>query len=750
MIARDDPFMSFGSSPTQVPARTDAPGPETAPRRYRVFISYSHADTPWAGWLMKKLEGYRVPARFHGRPAPVGVVGPRLAPVFRDRDELPTTSDLGEVIKNALRDSATLVVICSPNSAKSRWVLEEIKAFKRLHGERHVFAFIVAGEPKHEGAADDCFSPALRRALGPDGELDGPAAEVVAADAREHADGKGTAFVRLVAGLLGAGFDELRQRELQRRHRRLTLITAASVAGMVLTFGLAVAAWRARGEALVARNDAVVARDDAKRGRDQAEDLVEFMLGDLRRKLDAVGRLDVLDSVGEKAVDYYARQPTERMDAPSLGRRSRALHLIGEMREQGGRLAEALDVFQRGAATTALLLAQAPADPQRIFDHAQSVFWVGFIAWRRGQIAAAEQAFREYLDLAQQLVRHDARNPDWQAEACYARNNIGVVFLTTGRAPEALALFTESRDTWLRIVTEKPARAFDLANTVGWLAKAHETLGAYEQAIAEQHEKRRALHLLPDAATNRRVQRQEQTIVFELARLDLALGRLPTALALAGAAVETAQVLVTADAQNKFWLEQLVVSQGLLTEIQMAIGDLTAARETSRTTLAGCAKLAELDSTVANWHVGLQGRALINAVRLATGSERQALIERLSAFLLKAQKFSSGALDASTPNETTVAEVELRLGNLLAGDGRADEAVTHWRACAARLAPIVERTSQLATALLAQARLRLGEIEPARALARRIAATPFRHPAYAELTHLLADGAGPAGAQLKK
>jgi len=116
-----------------------------AGRRYRVFISYSHADTTWANWLMKKLEGYRVPARFHGRAAPVGEIGPRLAPVFRDRDELPTTSDLGETIRAALRESATLVVICSPSAAKSRWVQEEIIAFKRLHGSQHVFAFIVAG-----------------------------------------------------------------------------------------------------------------------------------------------------------------------------------------------------------------------------------------------------------------------------------------------------------------------------------------------------------------------------------------------------------------------------------------------------------------------------------------------------------------------------------------------------------------------------------------------------------------------------
>jgi len=137
----------------------------------------------------------------------------------RDRDELPTTSDLGETIRAALRQSATLVVICSPAATRSRWVQEEILAFKRLGGGARVFAFIVAGEPKAAGTDEDCFSPALRAELGADGQLSTTPAEPVAADARPEGDGPDDAFVRFVAGLLGVGFDELRQREQQRRHR---------------------------------------------------------------------------------------------------------------------------------------------------------------------------------------------------------------------------------------------------------------------------------------------------------------------------------------------------------------------------------------------------------------------------------------------------------------------------------------------------------------------------------------------------
>ena len=67
----------------------------TIPRfKYRAFISYSHQDQAWAQWLHKALETYRVPARLVGMETSAGVIPARLAPIFRDRDELPSATDL--------------------------------------------------------------------------------------------------------------------------------------------------------------------------------------------------------------------------------------------------------------------------------------------------------------------------------------------------------------------------------------------------------------------------------------------------------------------------------------------------------------------------------------------------------------------------------------------------------------------------------------------------------------------------------
>jgi eukaryotic-like serine/threonine-protein kinase len=115
--------------------------------KYKAFISYSHQDKKWGDWLHKKLETYRVSKGLIGKQTGVGVVPKRLFPIFRDREELPTSSKLGEVIAQALQESSHLVIICSPRSAKSQWVNEEIKYFKRLGKAERILCLIVDGEP---------------------------------------------------------------------------------------------------------------------------------------------------------------------------------------------------------------------------------------------------------------------------------------------------------------------------------------------------------------------------------------------------------------------------------------------------------------------------------------------------------------------------------------------------------------------------------------------------------------------------
>jgi hypothetical protein len=117
----------------------------TETRRYKAFISYSHADEAHASWLQRALEHYRTPkALRRSRPD----LPARLYPIFRDSAELASSTDLSESIQRAMDDSDALVVICSPAARASRWVNEEIRRFRASGRGERIFCLIVAGSPE--------------------------------------------------------------------------------------------------------------------------------------------------------------------------------------------------------------------------------------------------------------------------------------------------------------------------------------------------------------------------------------------------------------------------------------------------------------------------------------------------------------------------------------------------------------------------------------------------------------------------
>jgi WD40 repeat protein len=190
--------------------------------KYWGFISYSHADEAWASWIHRALERYRLPKHLSGRLSGEDVVPRRLYPVFRDRAELSGSSDLGGKLRESLSFARTLIVLCSPLSAQSHWVNEEILAFQSLGRANRIFCVIVDGEPHSGNPALNCFPPSLE-------------GEPLACDARAQGDGKSDALLKLIAGIVGVSFDELKRRDRRRRIVRRTV--GSAIAALVLTGG---------------------------------------------------------------------------------------------------------------------------------------------------------------------------------------------------------------------------------------------------------------------------------------------------------------------------------------------------------------------------------------------------------------------------------------------------------------------------------------------------------------------------------
>ena len=303
---------------------------------YRAFISYSHKDKTVATRLHRAVESYRVPAKLVGTTTSSGVVPRRLTPVFRDRDELPASADLGGQLSAALQSSMFLIVICTPASAKSHWVDQEVLQFKRLHGDSGVLAVIVSGTPYASDTPgredEECFPRSLRFHLGPDGELADIPAEPIAADLRSSGDGWRLANLKLVAGLTGVRLADLVQRESQRRMRRMAAVTAGATCGMVITGGLAFYANERRIEANEQR---VIAQREAAAARAASDYLVgTFELSNpATENPRTITALTILGRSAERARTELADQPAIQVRLlATLGRAYNNLGLVNEAR----------------------------------------------------------------------------------------------------------------------------------------------------------------------------------------------------------------------------------------------------------------------------------------------------------------------------------------------------------------------------------------------------------------------------------
>jgi len=519
-----------------------------------------------------------------------------LHPIFKDREELSASGSLGEAITTALERSTALIVVCSPASAASTWVNEEVRTFKAMHGPSRVFAVIAAGEPGH--ADNECFPPALRFTLDKDGKVTDKPAEPIAADLRPEGDGRRLGKLKIIAGLLGVGLDELVQRDAARRQRRLRYLVAASLAGMTVTSGLAIAA-------VLARDEARDQRNEAQRQRMEADGLVEFMLTDLRKKLEPVGKLDVLDTVGRRALVYYSHQKPSELDADALGRRARALQLVAEVRNLRGDSEGALAAFRQTAATTQELLARHPNDGQRIFDHAQSVFWVGQIAWQRGDIATGRQYFGEYLTQARKLVRLDPKNDAWAAEVGYARQSQGILELDDNQPQLALRYFDAAERAWDRIssrAADKREPTYQRAQAIAWKADARRALLDSTGALSERNRETALYQAMLSADANDSKAKEGLAVAqYRIAQLQLDTGAAHEAAAKASQSVGIINKLREQDPSNKLWQEIAVKAANIQTEAMMVAGDRAGARGANAWALDSAAKLVASDRTVTDW-----------------------------------------------------------------------------------------------------------------------------------------------------
>jgi tetratricopeptide (TPR) repeat protein len=677
--------------------------------QYRAFLSYSHRDRRWAGWLHRALEGYRVPARLshglEGQPA----FPKRLAPIFRDRDELPTAPSLSSAIQDALNSSEALIVICSPNAATSRWVDEEIRAFRRLGRGDRIFCLIVDGVP-NAGDERECFPPSLRI------DESGAALDPVAADVRTEADGRTGAKLKLIAGLLGVGLDELRQRDLQRRYRQLAAVTAGAFVVTAATVSLAILA--------------LLARAEADRRRAQAEDLIGFMLGDLPDRLQQIGRLDLFSAVADKAMEYFAAMKSEDVTDSALAQRAKALRRIGETRMDQGNLASALDAFRESLSLATQLVARDMRNPDWQIAVANAHFWVGSVNWQRGDLAAARTEFETVLPIVDGVSAREPDRVDWLSERGFAYTNLGRVLEAQGHLAEALAAYQQVLSIDERLVKLEPGKP-DWRLEVGF---ANNNIGKLVSALGRLREAR--TRYAADLAikqslfdTNARHNRWREYLATSeafMGRISWALGDDAAARAHFTNALAHIRRLVELDPANTPWLRNQWIYQCDLARVLRVAGDSKTAEQLIAGSLSGLEALLATEPSNATWQRDL-AVSRIEAAYIGRARRRPAE----AATQIQLARGGLGALVEREPADKET-RIQLAAAGLLAGDlaaarGEAASARQEWTEVVGSLDRYFSDSSDpVVLDARAGALMRLGRLEEAASISRRLQDMGYR------------------------
>jgi tetratricopeptide (TPR) repeat protein len=443
----------------------------TAESKYRAFLSYSHKDRKVAGRLHRELERYRVPNHLSDSGNSEQVRN--LRPIFRDRDELSSGIALHEVIENALNDSDSLIVVCSPAALDSKWVNDEIQAFQRLGKGNRIFCFIIAGTPLI-GDEQECFPEALRHPVGIDGQLLENPDEPIAANA---SGGKGEwrhAKLMLIAGLLGVGLDRLLQRDHQRRNSKLFAIASGSIVLTIIMAGLAVYAYLSQAE--------------ATRRQADADNLVGYLLGDLQNQLYTIGRTELYNEVSRKALEYFNSLEKDDARDEVLAQRAVALLQIGSSMMDLGEMQDAMKVFYEALTINQRLVKENPHRDDWKLELSESHYYIGDVYWQRGDLDAASEEFQKQLLIVDELVIADPDNPEKLRNSGYGWTNYGRILELSGRFDESLVAYLAVMDAFQRMLALDPLDP-DLTIEVGF---AHNNLGKLKTSLgllenAEEH-----------------------------------------------------------------------------------------------------------------------------------------------------------------------------------------------------------------------------------------------------------------------
>lgn len=338
------------------------------------------------------------------------------------------------------------------------------------------------------------------------------------------------------------------------------------------------------------------ARQESERSRSEAEGLMTFMLGDFVEKLRPIGRLDLLDDVGTKALGYLERADTSNSNSSSLVNRIKALRIISEVNSKRGRAADTA----KALATGTDLVRNAPVaysdNPDFIREAARILAAKGQHHASINELDRAEHYFKEYLKYGILLEKVSSDPVEAWLELSYAHSLLGSLAMSQSEFNKAADAFNQSMELKKRALLKSPKNKKIIAETAGtisWRAESLLKLGDPKGAMSLYQEEEALLRSVYADDAN-----SASLLALSLMRqalLHVAFGDRSAAAHALTDAQQILESLVAKDPTNDVWKSWLLQAQGRLADAQLTKDNASLMYQRLQTTLSRLSDLSAKD-----------------------------------------------------------------------------------------------------------------------------------------------------------
>jgi serine/threonine protein kinase len=446
-----------------------------------------------------------------------------------------------------------------------------------------------------------------------------------------------------------------------RPQRFLQRAMAATLATLV-----AIGGWRYMADLQSERAKAIAAQTEAEKRREQLEEFVDFMLTDLRKKLDTINRLDVLDDVGRQTVAYVDSLDPARLTPAELTRSANALNQLGDVRQAQGDTAEAMRMFQKASLFTGEAVKREPNNGAALKVRGETEFWIGNAMLSGSRYDDALRHMEQYMIAGERLAKLDPRNPKYVIERAYGHAAYAQVLTSKGDLPGALRHYRTALEVKQDLARRAPADTDAQAE----LARGFNKVGA---------------------------------VLYSM-------GDLPGSLQHSLREVAIYRELLVGDPRHNQWRQRLAASMGYLGRALVETGQSDAAFTLWQEELAIERQLAALDPT----SVSLHRAVAMTARRVAEAESRRGQFESAETYFRESRTRIAEALHHAEGRAALVVDastIDIEYARHLARRKSSREATSLLRAVIRRLEAL-PASERAAKPQLAAAALLLGDLDP--------------------------------------